>query len=142
MDQGTKRFVLVPVPAAHVLDVMRWLVYRDARRDEAAEWNETSLASVLAQLPGTSQAIVNRIADATLAEHALNLRALAAELGDDVKDVATAIQDINRRARDANLPELIDVQRHTETDDDGVEQPVFRLELAPGLAPLVTPAES
>src|SRR4051794_27806242 len=104
MDEGKKRFVLVPVPAAHVLDVMRWLVYRDTQRTGAAEWDEAALADMLASLPDSTRTILDLVAEATIGERELSVRDLAAEVRQDPKDVATTIQDINRRARDRGLP--------------------------------------
>jgi hypothetical protein len=137
MDQEPPRFVFVPVPRAHVLDVMRWLVFRDTQRAEPGEWDAAALASFLESLPDSSRAIVSTIS----ANPALTVRDLATAVADEIPTVATTVQDINRRARDAGLAELIDVQRETALDADGNEQKSMRLALAAGVTPLLPDSE-
>jgi hypothetical protein len=142
MDAATRRFVLVPVPAPHVLDVMRWLVYKDSQSAGSAEWDEEKLRALLAALTVLPKAVIAAVAEASMTAGGVRVRALATELHAEIGEVTVALQDIRRRCREQKLPDLIAIHQETEFDEDGGEQSVLRLEVSPDVASMLVDLET
>jgi hypothetical protein len=99
------RYVLVPVPTEHVLDVMRWVVFREpGDGDDARKQDEERLAELLADADDGTRAMLGIVATATVKGEPLRLRDLADELGRPSDDVRANLRKLNEETLEGGRP--------------------------------------
>jgi hypothetical protein len=91
------RYVLVPVPSEHVLEVMRWVLFRSNEnvspiRDAAA------LAKVVEEADAPTRAMLDLVATATLDDKPLRLTEAADELDLSQEAATGVLAALNRYA--------------------------------------------
>jgi hypothetical protein len=107
-------FVLVPVPAEHVLDVMRWVLFRadEEDTDPQLRGDTARLMELIARADPTVCALLGRVADATIRKEPLLLRDLADELGRTTGEVTEAIEALNIEALSDERP-FVELRKET-----------------------------
>ena len=94
-------FVLVPVPAEFVYDVMRWVLFQaggDADSDRArlrAAEDAERVCEVYAESDVPTRRLLLTVANAALRHEALHFRNLADDLERDPVELAAAIENLN-----------------------------------------------
>jgi hypothetical protein len=134
------RYVMVPVPTEHVLDVMRWVLFRapeeelhDAVRDAAR------IATVLAEADDLRRSLLGLVAAASLRNESLKLRDVADELEVEAGALHDVVGELNATALGPGRP-LIAIQVETAVGVTGNVGKVSYLGMRPELARLVRKA--
>ena len=92
-------FVMVPVPADHVFDVMRWVLLRlpDEEGDGSGR-DEARLLQLMNDVDDTERTLLLLVAKAGINNDQLRLRDVADEIGESPGDLTERIRGLNRRA--------------------------------------------
>jgi hypothetical protein len=90
---------MVPVPREHVLDVMRWVLFRAADEDSEGTGRDAArVAQLLDGLDERTRSLALLVAKATVEDTPLRLTDAADELGLESQTVTVLIRDLNQRA--------------------------------------------
>jgi hypothetical protein len=93
-------FVLVPVPREHVLEVMRWVLYRAEVDASARELDHARFSAYLADARPEIRKLLELVATSTLAGEAPILRDVADMLGHEGPPVEELVDEVNHAALD------------------------------------------
>ena len=75
-------YVMVPVPAEHVLDVMRWVLFRTPEEDGVNDMRDRArLSTFMADATDVTRSILARVARAAVNDDPLRLSDVADDLG-------------------------------------------------------------
>jgi hypothetical protein len=97
-EQGI-RFVLVPVPREHVLEVMRWVLFRAPQTEaKGAGHDAARVRNLLEQIDEPTKAFLMYLAKAVLEGDDLKLTDAAEDLDQDPSWVTNAVRVINQHA--------------------------------------------
>jgi len=130
-------FVLVPVPAEHVLDVMRWVLFRtDVEGTGDVHPDVPRVTALLDTAEPGLRRLLEAVAEATIQGEPLRLRDLADELEQSTGDVTDTIDAINATALGHDRP-LIEVRPETAVGVDGNTGRITHLAMRPQLARIV-----
>jgi hypothetical protein len=90
------RYVMVPVPAEHVLDVMRWVLFRAPDEDyETVARDAARVADFMADADDLTRSVLLRVAEATLTDEPLRLSDVATELDSEAQSINSVIRRAN-----------------------------------------------
>lgn len=92
------RYVMVPVPTEHVLDVMRWVLFRAPEEDPSAMKDAASLRTLWEEGDDLTRGILHLVADATANDVPLRLTEAADQLDQDAGAVRAALRRLNATA--------------------------------------------
>lgn len=129
---------MVPVPAEHVLDVMRWVLFRATEDEEARLQDEQRVTELVAEADEPTRRLLVAVAAATLKNESLRLQDLAFELELEVGETNLAIEALNERALDGR--ELIEVRKDPTVGVRGKLGAKPFVTMRPDLAPIVRTA--
>lgn len=130
-------FVLVPVPAEYVLDVMRWVLFRsDAEGTGDVDADVARVTALLANAEPEVRALLEVVAEATIRNEPVRMRDLADELGQVSADVSDAIEALNASTLDGGR-ELLEVRSETAVGVDGQKGRITYVSMRPLLARVV-----
>ena len=108
------RYVMVPVPAEHVLDVMRWVLFRTPEDDGASELRDrVRLMSFLGEASETTRALLARVARAAVTDEPVRLSDVADDLDLEVDVLNAAIKDLNNFAFIVRTDHALQIRRLT-----------------------------
>lgn len=131
------RYVMVPVPAEHVLDVMRWVLFRTPEDDGASELRDrVRLMSFLGEASGTTRALLTRVARAAVTDEPVRLSDVADDLELEIDVLNAAIKELNNFALGPGRV-LVQVRMETAVGISGKAGKVAYLSMRPSLARLV-----
>jgi len=106
-------FVLVPVPAEHVLEIMRWVLFRADEGSAGESGVDVARVTALAsEAEPEIRRLLELVAVATIKNEPLRLRDLADELGRETAEVSEVIEVLNATTLDGDR-ELIEVRSET-----------------------------
>jgi hypothetical protein len=130
-------FVLVPVPAEHVLDVMRWVLFRsEAESGDERQRDAARVLGLLREADPDLRALLELVAAATIRGELLRLRDLADELGREVPDVTDTIEGLNSSVLDDGRP-LIEVRAEQAVGVFGQKGAITYVAMHPHVARVV-----
>jgi hypothetical protein len=128
------RYVMVPVPAEHVLDVMRWVLFRAPDEDyETVARDAARVANFMSDADDLTRSVVLRVAEATATDEPLRLSDVASELDKDGQTINAVIRDANAVALGAERP-LIEIRFESAIGVHGQTGKVSFLGMRPHLA--------
>jgi hypothetical protein len=133
------RYVMVPVPREHVLDVMRWVLFRAPDDIDSADQLKMQVAIVVKETDDFGRAVLRLVAGAAQKNEPLSLSDAAGELQADSQATSTAIRDLNQLAF-AGRRLLIDVRAETTVGPRGKRGKTSFLVMSPEIAHLVKSA--
>jgi hypothetical protein len=93
-------FVQVPVPREHVLEIMRWVLFRTEEDDSARERDRERFTTYLAEADAEARRLLELVATATLEGQPLRLRDLSDLLDQDRPSTQALLEEIDRDALD------------------------------------------
>jgi hypothetical protein len=131
------RFVMVPVPREHVLDVMRWVLFRAPDDDDPRGMRDH--ARIKTFLEGTDPAtreVLHLVAKATSSSDALRLTDVTEQLDVEADVVRGILRDINRNALGAGR-DLVQLAQETTVGVHGQTGRVLFLRMRPEHASVV-----
>jgi hypothetical protein len=134
-QKSSVTYKMVPVPADHVLDVMRYVLARD--EEASARRDEERISSLLSGGDDLTRALLVRVATNALEEQPSRVRELATDLGTDDQAVIAVIRRLNKEATDAGLARVMKMQDGRFRTDDGRMWRSIVVTMAPELAALV-----
>jgi hypothetical protein len=133
------RFELVPVPTEHVLEVMRWVLFRALESEEARKQDERSVTTLMADADARTRALLQIVAKAALKDEPRRFRDVADEMGEDRADVRALIDALNEEVLDDER-ELFETWVETVVGLEGREGSVVRISMRKDLAQVVRTA--
>jgi hypothetical protein len=90
------RYVMVPVPSEHVLDVMRWVLFRAPNDDVHSGMRDLArIQKVADEADEATRALLRRVADATVTDTPLRLTDVADELNQEPAALTELIRNLN-----------------------------------------------
>lgn len=133
------RYVLVPVPADYVLEVMRWVLFRAPDEDnDARREDEEHLRRLVAEADEPTRRLLLLAAKGTLRNEPLRLRDLADELEDDSAAVRATINRLNDDMPGGHP--LIKLRAEVTVGVHGQQGTIAYVEVRPDLAPIIRAA--
>lgn len=93
-------FVLVPVPSEHVLEVMRWVLFRSVEEEEARASDAAKVAELLATADELTRKLLDAVAKAALKDEARRFRDVVDELGADQAASQALVDTLNQELLD------------------------------------------
>jgi hypothetical protein len=128
------RYVMVPVPAEHVLDVMRWVLFRAPDEDyETVARDAARVTNFMSEADELTRTVLLRVAEATMTDEPLRLSDVAGELDKDAQTINAVIRDANNVALGAERP-LIEIRFESAIGVHGQTGKVSFLGMRPHLA--------
>jgi hypothetical protein len=129
---------LVPVPAEHVLDVMRWVLFRadEGDADPQAREDAARVTALVGRADPGVRGLLGLVADATIRKEALLLRDLADELGLTTGAVTEAIELLNAETLRDERP-VIELRKETALGITGVPARILYVGMRRELARVV-----
>jgi hypothetical protein len=92
-------FVLVPVPADHVYDVMRWVLLRAPDEEGANSGrDEARITELMSEVDELDRDLLLAVARAATKNEQVRLRDVADDLGETPGDVSARVRQLNQRA--------------------------------------------
>lgn len=92
-------YVMVPVPAEHVLDVMRWVLFRTPEEDGVNDMRDRArLSAFMADATDVTRSILARVARAAVNDDPLRLSDVADDLDLDTEVINATIKELNNFA--------------------------------------------
>lgn len=135
-------YVLVPVPAEFVLDVMRWVLFRAQDTDtELVQLETEQVQRFLATADDPTRALLHRAAEATVKALPLALRDLADELDMEPPAVRDRIEQLNHEILEGDR-ELIELRADVNVGVHGRTGTTAFVSMRPALARSVWAATS
>jgi hypothetical protein len=99
MRQLQMRYVMVPVPSEHVLDVMRWVLFRAPNEDVHSGMRDAARIQKLAdEADDTTRTLLRLVADATVTDTPLRLTDVADELDQEPAALNELVRALNSTA--------------------------------------------
>jgi hypothetical protein len=90
------RYVMVPVPSEHVLDVMRWVLFRAPNDDVHSGMRDLArIQKVAEEADDATRTLLRRVADATVTDTPLRLTDVADELNQEPAALNELIRNLN-----------------------------------------------
>ncbi len=107
------RYVMVPVPAEHVLDVMRWVLFRAPDDESEADVRDGArVYEFVIQSDELTRSVLDRVATAAIADEPLRIGDLAAEFDQEGQIINGLIRGANATALGAARP-IVEVRAET-----------------------------
>ncbi len=131
-------FVLVPVPADHILAVMKWVLFRAEADHKGVGLNDasTTLVSLLRDAEPELRSWLGAIAEAAIRNVPIQLRDLADDRNLTTEELLEAISDLNHSVLDSDR-ELIEVSTETAIGVSGNTGKIVRLSMPRNFARLI-----
>jgi hypothetical protein len=129
-------YVQVPVPAEHVVEVLRWVLFRAEGGKEQLQEDVVSVTRLLGDVDDLRRTLLINIANATVADESLRLRDLADDLGVDSETVTQILDDLNRHALNGGR-QLLELRREKIVGVYGQTASRSFVGMRPDLAPVV-----
>ncbi|MEO7573741.1 MAG: hypothetical protein ABIX10_15030 [Acidimicrobiales bacterium] len=123
----------MPVPTEHVLDVMRWVLFRGEAVDAEVFGDPMRVVGLLKEADDDVRTLVGLVANATLRNEPLRLLDLADELGRTHPDVAATIEALNEHALEGERP-LLELRNETSVGVHGQTGTIAHVSMRSDLA--------
>lgn len=133
-------YVMVPVPEEHIEAALKF-VMNAIKRDSIEDWDESSIADLLASLDEASQVVLTAAAGGVVGSGAITTQDAAEAAGISTREAAAIVRELNVRALDLNRPLVILLDETEREGDDGARQVVATMTMAPQIAKLVHDAD-
>lgn len=133
------RYVMVPVPTEHVLDVMRWVLFRAPEDGDVATRDSARVTKLVSEADELTRSILLLVAAAAVRDEPLRLSDIADELDHDPQVVRTAVRDVNQHALGAGR-NLLTVRSETAVGVHGNTGKIAYIAMRPDLARMVRAA--
>lgn len=135
-------YVLVPVPAEYVLDVMRWVLFRaDDEEVEPAEATAESVTTLFSEADDLTRNLLRIVATATAADDPPRLRDLADELELDAKTLRDRITELNDQQVAAGGREVLELRAEKAVGVHGQTGTIVFVGMRPEVAALIRVAQ-
>ena len=133
-------YVMVPVPADHVPDVMQHIV-RLMSQAEVEPWEPESISQLFADIDEPSRALLSTVAQSTLNGDRMNEGDVAATIELNWRETMGLVREINDLAREESHPPLVVRRTVTETLPNGRTRDLRILSMPEDVARLVYAAD-
>ncbi len=131
------RYVLVPVPREHVLDVMRWVLFRaPGEETDSTGRDVVRVRSVVEEASAAERIMLLEVARATAKQDTVRLDDVALELGQTAQDLAAMIRAMNHRALGGGR-NLIQIKSESAVGVSGQHGRITCLEMREDFATIV-----
>ena len=131
------RYVMVPVPAEHVLDVMRWVLFRTPEEDGVNDMRDRArLSTFMGEASEVTHSILTRVAKAALNDEPLRLSDVADDLDLDSDVINATIKEVNNFALGPGRV-LVMLRMETAVGISGNTGKIAYLSMRPNLARVV-----
>jgi hypothetical protein len=131
------RFVMVPVPREHVLDVMRWVLFRAPADDDPSGMRDHArIKTFLEDTDPVTRSVLQLLAKATSGGDALRLTDVTEQLEAEADVVRGILREINRSALGGGR-DLVQLAPETTVGVQGQTGRVLYLRMRPEHASVV-----
>jgi hypothetical protein len=127
---------MVPVPSEHVLDIMRWVMFRAPEQGDGTGRDAARVLDVMAKADDVERALLLRVAEATVRREEVRLEDAAAELDLSAKDLGSLVSRLNHKALGGRRT-LVRVRGETDVGIRGKRGRVSYLEMRPDMARII-----
>jgi len=132
-------FVQVPVPAEHVLEVMRWVLFRTVEEEGARERDAASVRALLAGSDLRTRRLLYLVATRAIEGQPPRFRDVADELDEDRVAAQALVDELNQTALEDGR-ELLETWKELTVGLEGRQGTMVFIGMRPDLAQIVRSA--